>query len=180
MSGSTSATSAHVVWSAFCPSDPSTSQPPARRICSGTQCPTANGGSSHSTATTRTGGRPASRRRVTRCSTAPSRSRSDSTRSIAASSTSVIAPTVVIVWKIPSSEVGLERDDRDIRVDATSDLVHLAVADGADVAQLLGQDQVGLDRRERLLIELIQRRAAVHRGRDAVVDVARRRVGAGR
>ena len=77
----------------------------------------------------------------------------------------------------PLERGGLERDDRDIRVDATSDLVHLAIADGANVAQLLGQDEVGLGRRERLLIELIQRRTAVHRGRHAVVDVARRRVG---
>ena len=38
---------------ALSPSVPSRSQPPARRICSGTQWPTANGGSSHSRPTTR-------------------------------------------------------------------------------------------------------------------------------
>src|SRR4029078_10588328 len=40
MSGSTSATSAHVVGGAFCPSDPSTSPPPAPPISSGTPTPT--------------------------------------------------------------------------------------------------------------------------------------------
>ena len=53
------------------PSAPSRSQPPARRTCSGTQWPEANGGSSHSRPTTRAR-RPASRRRSrTRFSTAP-------------------------------------------------------------------------------------------------------------
>ena len=47
--------------------------------------------------------RPPSRRFATVASMAPSRSRSASTRSIAGSSASAIAPTVVIVWKMPSS-----------------------------------------------------------------------------
>jgi hypothetical protein len=55
---------------------PSSSQPPARRTCSGTQWPTANGGSSHSIAATRGGTNPWSRRPTTISSTACSRSRS--------------------------------------------------------------------------------------------------------
>ena len=53
------------------PSAPSSSQPPARRICSGTQWPDANGGSSHSSPTTRGDRPPASRRAWTFSSTAP-------------------------------------------------------------------------------------------------------------
>ena len=52
------------------------------------------------------GGRPPSRRAATAASTAPSRSRIDSTRSIASSSASVIAPTVVMVLRMPSIDVG--------------------------------------------------------------------------
>jgi hypothetical protein len=67
----------------------------------------------------------------------------------------------------------LERDDGDVGIDPTRDLVHLAIADRTDVAQLLGQDQVGRGCGEGLLIELVERRATVHRSCDAVVDVAR-------
>ena len=110
---------------------------------------------------------------ATRCSMAPSRSRSASTRSIAASSTSAIAPTVVIGVQDPFDRGGLERDDGDVGVDPAGDLVHLAIADRADAAQLLGEDQVGLGRRERLLVERVERRPAMHRRRDAGMDVAR-------
>jgi uncharacterized membrane protein YdfJ with MMPL/SSD domain len=48
----------------------------------------------------------ASRLAWTFSATVPSRSRSVSTRSIAASSASVIAPTVVIVLRMPSIDVG--------------------------------------------------------------------------
>ena len=114
-----------------------------------------------------------SRRAATRCSTAPSRSRSDSTRSIAASSTSAIAPTVVIVLRMPSIEVGSSETTVMSASIAPGDLVDLAIADRADAAQLLGEDQVGLGRRERLLVERVERRPAVHRRRDPGVDVAR-------
>ena len=66
----------------------------------------------------------------------------------------------------------LEGDDRDVGVDRAGDLVDLAVADRADAAQLLGQDQVGLGRRECLLVERVQRGAAVDRRGDQPVDVA--------
>ena len=70
----------------------------------------------------------------------------------------------------------LERDDRDLGIDPAGDLVHLAVADRAHPAQLLGQDEVGLDCGQRLLIELVQRRSAVHRRGHPRMDVARRHV----
>ncbi len=55
MSGSTARIDDHVVRTDFSPSWPRRSQPPARRICSGTQWPTTMGGSSHSRPTTRRG-----------------------------------------------------------------------------------------------------------------------------
>ena len=106
----------------------------------------------------------------------PSRSRRLSTRSTAASSASAIAPTVEIVLRMPSIERRLERDDRDVGVDRAGDLVDLAIADRADVAQLLGQDQVGLGGLEGRLVELD--RATSRRGSRRVteaVDLARRR-----
>ena len=66
----------------------------------------------------------------------------------------------------------LERHDGDIGVDPAGDLVDLPIADRAHVAQLLGEDQVRLDGRERLLVELIERGTAVHRCGDASVDLA--------
>ena len=87
-------------------------------------------------------------------------------RRSAASSTSVIAPTVVIVLKMPSIEVGSSETTVMSASIAAGDLVDLAVADRADAAQLLGQDEVGLGRGEGVLVERVQRRAAMHRGRD--------------
>ena len=149
------------------PSRPSSSQPPARRICSGTQWPTANGGSSHSSPTTRTGGLAARRAAPghARLDLAADRSRRSATTSTAASSASVIAPTVEIVLKIPSIDGRLERDHGHVGIDRPGDLVHLAIAHRADRAQLLGEDQVRLGGLERRLVELVERRAAVDRRR---------------
>ena len=87
-----------------------------------------------------------------------SRSRRPSTTSTAASSASVIAPTVWIELRIPSIEAGsrLSTVTSPSRRRATS-LTSL-VADRAHAAQLLGEDQVGLGRRERRVVELVQRR----------------------
>ena len=76
----------------------------------------------------------------------------------------------------PFDRRGLERDDGDRGVDRPDDLVDLAVADRADAAQLLGQDQVRFERLELLVIERIERRAAVHRGGHQRVDLAARAV----
>ena len=70
---------------------------------------------------------------------------------------------------------GLERDHRDVCVDGAGDLVDLAVAHGADAAQLLGQDEVGLGGGQRRLVQRVERGAAMDRSRDEPVDVARRR-----
>ena len=55
----------------------------------------------------------------------------------------------------------LERDDADGGVDRPDNLVDLAVADRADTAQLLGQDQIRLERRERLLVA-VDRQTETH------------------
>ncbi len=175
ISGSTSRTASHVVSTDRPPSVPRSSQPPARRTCSGTQCPTANGGSSHSRHATRGGTKPWSRRPTTISSTPCSRSRSPSTTSTAASSASVIAPTVWIELRMPSTDVGsrLITVTSPSRRRATS-LTSL-VPDGAHAAQLLGEDQVRLGGRERVLVERVQGRVGPHRRLDGLVDPARGR-----
>ena len=109
----------------------------------------ANGGSSHSIAATRGGTNPWSRRPTTISSTACSRSRRPSTTSTAASSASVIAPDGLDRVEDPLDRDRLEADHRDVAVEPAGDLVDLAIADRADAAQLLGEDQVGLRRGER-------------------------------
>jgi hypothetical protein len=66
----------------------------------------------------------------------------------------------------------LEGHDGDRGIDLAGDLVDLAVADRADVAQLLGQDQVGMGVLERVLVERVERRAAVDRVGDEAIDLA--------
>ena len=67
---------------------------------------------------------------------------------------------------------GLKRDDGDVHIDPARDLVHFAIAHRADAAQLLRDDQVGLRRFQGRLIQLVERRAAVHGCRDPRVDLA--------
>ena len=67
---------------------------------------------------------------------------------------------------MPSIEVGSSETTVMSASIARADLVDLAVADRADAAQLLGQDEVRLGGGEGRLVERVQRRPAVHRGRD--------------
>ena len=85
---------------------------------------------------------PSARRSWTRRSISPSRVRRSSSTSTASSSASVMAPTVEIVLKIPSMLVGSSDTtvmSPPIRRTASFDL---PIAHRADVAQLLGEDQV--------------------------------------
>ena len=176
-SGSTSRTAAQVVWTDRSPSRPRRSQPPARRICSGTQWPTANGGSSHSRPTTRTGGWPRSRRsatvRLERAEPLPEVG-DDVDRSVLRVGHRPDGRDRV---EDPLDRGRLERDDADVGVDRPGDLVDLAVPDGAHRAQLLGQDQVRIGRLQGGLVELVERRPAVDRLADETVDLARRALG---
>jgi hypothetical protein len=70
----------------------------------------------------------------------------------------------------------LERDHGDRGVDRTNDLVDLPVADRAHVAQLLREDEIGFKRLELLVIQRVERRAAVHRGGHQRVDFATRQL----
>ena len=65
-----------------------------------------------------------------------------------------------------------ERHDRDVGIDRARDIVHLAVADRANLAQLLGQDQVRMRVLEGGFIERVERGAAVDRVAHEPVDVA--------
>ena len=74
------------------------------------------------------------------------------------------APCLIVYCYIASSVSAGARGDG---------FIDLLVADGAHAAQLLGQDQVGFRGGKRFLVQLVQRGAAVHRSRDARVDLAR-------
>ena len=177
ISGSTSRTASQVVGTDRSPSRPRRSQPPARRICSGTQWPTANGGSSHSRPTTRTGGCPRSRRSARCVSSVLSRSRrlgDHVDRGVLGVGHRADRRDRV---EDALDRRRLERHDADVGVDRPGHLVDLAVADRADRAQLLGQDEVRVGRLERLLVELVERRAAVDRLADEAIDLTRRALG---
>ena len=157
------------------PSAPSSSQPPARRTCSGTQWPDANGGSSHSRADD--AGRPAAR-------IAPRLDLAvDRAQPLAERLDEVDRGVLRLGHRADRGDRvedaldrrRLEGHDGDVGVDRPRDVVDLAVADRADAAQLLGQDEVGLRGGERLLVQRVERRAAVDGRGDQPVDVARRR-----
>ena len=176
ISGSTSATASQVVSRDRSPSAPSTSQPPARRTCSGTQWPAANGGSSHSRLDDPD-------RRA-----AALASRGDGLLDGAQALAQQFDQVERLVLGLghgadrrdrveDALDRGrLQRDHRDVGVDRAGHLVDLAIAHRADAAQLLGQDEVRLGGRERLLVERVQRGPAMHRVGDQPVDVARRDV----
>ena len=145
---------------------PSRSQPPARRTCSGTQWP--DGERRVEPLEADDARRRAGRRRAAR-DTRPRRAPRRSRRRLDQVDGGVLGLGHRADRRDRVEDAldrrRLERDDRDVGVDRAGDLVDLAVADRADAAQLLGQDQVGLGGRERLLVERVQRRAAVDRRR---------------
>ena len=68
----------------------------------------------------------------------------------------------------------LEADDLAVRAGQADRLGHVAVRDGAHVAQLLGQDQVRVRPGQRRDVEPVDRIAAMNGRCDAVVDLAAR------
>ena len=90
------------------------------------------------------------------------RSRRSSIRPTASSSASAIAPTVEIVLRMPSIDVGSRLTTVAVGVELANRLGDLAVAHRADRAQLLGQDQVGVRGGERVQVELVD--ASCRRG----------------
>ena len=73
---------------------------------------------------------------------------------------------------MPSTEVGSSETTVDVHLERAHGFAHLAIADRAHRAQLLGQDQVGIGLLEGGLIEVVDRRSAVDRIADPPVDLA--------
>ena len=76
-----------------------------------------------------------------------------------------------------SHSVRIERDHQRLAVDLLGDLPDVLVGDGADLAQRLGDDQVGLEVLEHLGVELVDRFAAERELLDGRVDLRRRESG---
>ena len=156
---------------------PSASRPPASATCSGTQCPAANGGSSHST-TTVTGARaPPHRRRWPR-------------RALPAARGELVARRVgagrpcdgADALDDPAMPAGSSSSTVGAGPVAADERPHRAARDGADGAQRLGHDQVGCERVEHGLVDAVELLARLDRarhlgGRSGRVE--RRRVDAG-
>ena len=123
-------------------------------------------------------GRPRSASR-TASRTASMRARWRVTRSSAASRAPVAWATVRMSPIASPSVVRVERDDLRVARDPARDGDDVVVGDGAHGAQLLGDDQVGLELGQGLLVELVDRlaalRALAHRG----VDLGRAQAAAG-
>ncbi len=72
----------------------------------------------------------------------------------------------------------VERDDRGRRVHPLGDRADVVVGDGADRAQRLGHDQVGRERLQHALVELVDRAALLGQLAHGAVDLVRRQPGA--
>ena len=142
--------------------------PPASSIISGTQWPPAYGGSSHSSATTR--GRWRSGNGLAdavepRLKLAAQRLATVSARRVASASRTRSSST-------SPRRLGVERDHARARLEPRGDRADVVVGDGADRAQRLGDDQVGLEVGERGLVELVERLAPPGDLAHAGVDLA--------
>src|SRR5207302_9179623 len=67
---------------------------------------------------------------------------------------------------------GLERHQLDSRLEAAGRALDHRIGDGAHFAQLLGQDQVRLKRREPVRIQTVDTAPRVHEGSDVAVDLS--------
>ena len=138
----------------FRPGGPATSSPPAIEIISGIQWPPTKGGSSHSSAITRGRAAPATAARTV--ASRPSSSPRSSWRRVRDRG-GLAEPDHVLEHLAERARVLLEhpRPARQPR----GDLDHVLVGDRADVADRLGDDQVGRELGEQLLVELVERPA---------------------
>jgi hypothetical protein len=75
-----------------------------------------------------------------------------------------------------AERVRVERDDARLGGDRARDLAHVVVADRADRAKLLGDDEVGLEVVQEIGVELVDRLAALGVFADGGVDLGRRQV----
>ena len=139
--------------------------PPARATISGTQCPGANGGSVHSR--TRASGRAGPRRRLDRGQPLPQPG-------------DQLLGRVASAAGPPEGHHGGEHLVEGVRVDgqhvrATAEVGQRLVDDrdvhGADRAEVLGDDQVGVQARQGALVEVVQVLAGPHPLADHPVDL---------
>ncbi len=134
------------------PATPTTSSPPASRTSSGLQWPLENGGSIHSSTTTRG--------LLTilsaRLATAATRARNLAISSTARLARPVARPTSRRQSNTSSSEVGSRLITRGRPESEQAAARTSLFGDGAYVAQRLGHDQVGLQIAERRQIERIE------------------------
>ena len=138
------------------------------RIISGTQCPPTKGGSSHSSASTRRRLRRRPRRDPREPPLEPPRSSRPRARRPAASPSRATSSRTSPGAPGPAGDRGPPRQ-------AGGHLEDVLVGDGADVADLLGDDQVGLQGGQTLLVELVERPALADDPLHGRVDLARRR-----
>ena len=139
---------------------------PPSAIISGTQWPPANGGSSHSSASTRGRGRPATAARTA----ASRRSRSASSAS-AAAVRPVTAPTRRMSAKHLAERPRIERDQLGAAGEGADGAVHLRRRHRADRAELLGDDDVRRQLGDPRLVERVEAEAAPHLGGDRGVHL---------
>src|SRR5207247_8337140 len=71
----------------------------------------------------------------------------------------------------PAQRARFEREHRAPALQAMHGSFDLAIRDGTHVAQLLGQDEVGVESLELGLVERVDAAAGVERARDVAVDL---------
>ena len=162
----------------FSPGGPATSSPPAIEIISGIQWPPTKGGSSHSRAITRGRLRPGDR--GANGGQAPLELTAQLVR-LGLDLGRLAEADHVLEHLAERARVLLQ--DPGLAGQPRRDLEHVLVGDRADVADRLGDDQVGGELGEQLLVELVERLALGHPRLHRAVDLggveARRQHGRG-
>ncbi len=168
-SGRAAASSSQPAVRDFVPALPRASSPPALSIISGTQWPPMNGGSSHSSASTRGRGAPATASRTAVKAGLEPRAKLGR---LLGGARGIAQPADV--GEHLGEPLGVERDHRRAGGEALGDRDHVVVGDRADLADRLGDDQVHLELAQGRLVELVEMAALAgalpHRG----VDLPRR------
>jgi len=166
-SGASAASASQPTSGDLAPAGPATSTPPASATISGIQWPPTKGGSSHSRASARGLGAPATAARM-----AASRSSSSPRSSPARASIPAASPSRGhILQHLPQAARILLQHPRRAR-QPRCHLDHVLEGDRADVADGLGDDQVRGQLRQPLLVEAVERPTFADHRLDGGVDLA--------